>query len=257
MSALKIISWNINGIRAIKQKGLDGFLANYQPDVLGLQEIKISDSARLATDFDFSGWQEYWYSAERPGYSGTATLSRLLPETCSLGVGEPDFDREGRVQTLAFADFYFVNIYFPNAGPELARLSYKEKFNQTVLTYLKKIQKIKPVIVGGDYNVAHRPIDLARPQANEGQAGYTESERRAMDNFHQAGLVDSFRYLHPQTVKYSWWSYRGGARRRNVGWRIDYLLLSQSLLPRLRQAFILDEVLGSDHAPVGIVLADK
>ena len=252
---MKLISWNVNGIRAVIRKGFKDFLTINRPDILCLQEIKISQAAREKEAFDFIGYREYWNPATRPGYSGTAVLLRDdLPEPVRVlsGLGEEKFDSEGRTQILEFADFYLFNCYFPNSQPELARLDYKLEYDQLLLKKAKLLEKNKPVIVCGDYNVAHEEIDLARPKENVGNPGFTNEEREAMTKFLASGFLDSFRYLHPQKIQYSWWSFRAGARARNVGWRIDYFGVSASLAPLLKEAFILDKVEGSDHAPIGL-----
>lgn len=256
---MKIISWNVNGIRAIAKKGLVDFLQSFQPDVLCVQEVKISEQTRLATEFDFAGYREYWYSAKRPGYSGTAIF--VKDEQLGLvkvinGINISEFDDEGRVQTAEFKNFYLVNVYFPNANHELSRLGYKLDFNKALLKYLKKLEQKKPVIVTGDFNVAHQEIDLARPKENVGSPGFTPEERNWMDKFIAAGFVDTFRELNGNKIQYSWWSYRGGARFRNVGWRIDYFCVSDKLKKRLKKAYILDKILGSDHAPVGLEITE-
>lgn len=252
---MKIISWNINGIRAVVKKGFKAFLQEQKPDILCLQEIKISDSARAQTEFDFFGYQEYWHSAKRPGYSGTAILVRegfKNKFSVTNGFGQSKFDDEGRVQTLETTKFYLLNVYFPNANHELTRLGYKLDFNHHLFNYLKKLEKNKPVIIAGDFNVAHQPIDLARPKENEGNPGYTQEERNWMNRFLAAGFLDTFRVLNGEKVQYSWWSFRAGARARNVGWRIDYFCASSKLKKQLKKAYILDKVTGSDHAPVGL-----
>jgi len=254
---LKLMSWNVNGIRAAVKNGFANMLLTERPDILGLQEIKISDSARGKEMFDFPGCEEYWFPAERPGYSGTAILiknEKLKIKNYTAGIGIPEFDTEGRVQTLELEDFYFVNAYFPNSNHELSRLDYKQKFNQAILTYIKNLEKTKPVVVTGDFNVAHKEIDLARPKDNEGNAGFTPEERSDMDKFLAEGLVDTYREKNGDKVQYSWWSYRSYARDRGIGWRIDYFLISEKLKNKVEKAFILDEVTGSDHAPVGISL---
>lgn len=255
---MKIISWNINGIRAVVKKGFKDFLISEKPDILCLQEIKISDAAVLLTEFDFAGYKEYFNSAKRPGYSGTAILIKesLLKNNWPLkkGFGIPKFDDEGRVQTLETADFYLVNVYFPNSNAELSRLDYRIEFNEELLKYLKKLEKKKVVIITGDYNVAHEEIDLARPKENEGSAGFTKEERAWMTKFIKAGFIDTFRELNGQKIQYSWWSFRAGARERNVGWRIDYFCVSAKLKKHLKKAYILDKIIGSDHAPIGLEL---
>jgi len=254
---MKIISWNVNGIRAAINKGLVGFLKSQMPDILCLQEIKISDAARLKVEFDFAGYQEFWNSAQRPGYSGTAILIRdgaAKPMSVKNGFGLPKFDIEGRVQTAEFKDFYLVNTYFPNSNHELTRLGYKLEFNDDLLKYVKKLEKKKSVIITGDFNVAHQEIDLARSKDNIGNAGFTLEERNWMSRFLKAGFIDTFRELNGQKIQYSWWSFRAGARVRNIGWRIDYFCISAKLKKNLKKAYILDKIKGSDHAPVGIEL---
>lgn len=254
MKELTLISWNVNGIRAAVLKGFEDFLKNKKPDILGLQEIKITDEARAKVSFDFSGYQEFWNPAARPGYSGTAILIKdgLEPIKIKYGIGKKEFDEEGRVVTAEFAKFYFVNCYFPNSNHELSRLDYKIKFNREFLKYIKKLEKTKPVITCGDFNVAHQEIDLKNPKENMGGAGFTNEERAGMDKFLAAGLIDTFRLFYPKKIKYSWWTYRFKARERNIGWRLDYFLASKKIKNKLSNAFILDKVMGSDHCPVGI-----
>lgn len=261
-----LLSWNVNGLRAVLKKDFGAWLAKARPDVLGLQETKIADALAKQLDPDsFPGYVFIPHGAKRPGYSGTGLLvkSSLLPEGLSLdvlarpGFGEARFDDEGRVQTLDLSRLqpgfkaYFVNVYFPNANHELSRLSYKTEFNEALLRYLKALEKKQPVIIVGDFNVAHEEIDLARPKENVGNPGFTDEERAWFSKFLQAGFVDSFRALYPKKVQYSWWSFRAGARQRNVGWRIDYLCCSKALHRHIKKAFIADQITGSDHAPVG------
>ena len=247
---MRIISFNVNGIRAIVKKGFVDFLKKSKADFLCLQEIKISHSAREKEQFDFVGYQEFWHPAEKPGYSGTAILVKdgikveLLPSL--------SWDHEGRVLILDIGKYYLVNIYFPNAQDDLRRLSWKMEWNDKLLSYLKKLETKKPLIVCGDFNVAHQEIDLARPKENVGSAGFSPAERAWMDKFLSSGFKDTFRELHPQKIQYSWWSYRAAARARNVGWRIDYFCVSKNILKKIDQAFILDQITGSDHCPVGI-----
>lgn len=260
---MKLISWNVNGIRAIIKKGFHDFLQNEKPDILCLQEIKISHASRKAekdkAGINFPGYLEFWNSAERPGYSGTAILVREDKKVLAVigkkqnvrnGIGVSDFDKEGRVQTLECKDYCLINAYYPNANHELSRLDYKLDFNVCLLKYIKKLEKKKPVIVTGDYNVAHEPIDLARPKENVGNPGFTDEERESMAEFLKAGFIDTFRYLHPKKVQYTWWSYRAGARRKNIGWRIDYFCLSNKLKTKIKKASILDAIEGSDHCPI-------
>jgi len=259
------ISWNVNGWRAVVKKGFADFLKKYQPDVVGLQEIKISSgdvkkfnkkfSAQggPASGWDFADYYEYWHPAERPGYSGTVTFTKLKPLAVSLGFPLAK-DKEGRVQMLEFEKYYFLNCYFPNANHTLSRLSFKEEFNRDFLEYIKRLEHKKPVIACGDFNVAREEIDLARPKENIGHPGFTDEERYWADQFTAHGLVDTFRRWHPEKAQYSWWSYRSLARERDIGWRIDYFFVSRSLFGLVADAFILSGVEGSDHCPVGLTL---
>ncbi len=249
---MKLLSWNVNGIRACVKNGFVDFLKKEKPDLLGLQEIKIDHASRLKAELDFRGYEEYWNPAKRPGYSGTAILAKDKGLNISEGMGITEFDDEGRVITLELKKFYFVNAYFPNSQPELKRLDYKERFNEAMISYLKNLEKKKPVIICGDFNVAREEIDLARPQENRFTAGFTDEERYWGRKFMEAGFVDTFRELNGDKVQYSWWSYRAGARARNVGWRIDYFLVSAKIAKHVKKAFIMDKALGSDHCPVGI-----
>jgi len=239
----------------VAKKGFLDFIKKQKPDILCLQEIKISDIAREQTEFDFAGYEEYWNSAKRPGYSGTAILIKsgtAIFLDIKNGLGIEKFDIEGRVQTLEIKDFYLLNVYFPNSNQELSRLDYKIEFNEALLNYAKKLEKKKPVVITGDFNVAHQEIDLARPKENVGSPGFTPEERDSMDKFLAAGFVDTYRALNGNQIQYSWWSFRAGARARNVGWRIDYFCVSDKLKKHLKKAYILDEQTGSDHAPVGL-----
>lgn len=263
---MRIISWNINGIRACLKKGFIEFLKKNKPDILGVQEIKICKSARTREKIEgiSKNYTEYWNSAKKPGYSGTMSLVKNLSSSAkeeldlkSLkvvsevnGLGVIKFDIEGRVQTIEFDKFYFLNIYFPNANHELSRLDYKEEFNKEFLKYIKKLDKIKPIIACGDFNVAHKEIDLKNHKTNIGNAGFTNIERAWMDKFLKAGFIDAFRHFHPNKTQYTWWSYRFKARARNIGWRIDYFLVSAKIIPYVKDVYVLDDVMGSDHAPV-------
>lgn len=253
---MKILSWNVNGIRAIMKKGFLDFLKKENPDILCLQEIKIDDNARNKEIFDFKNYDEFWNSADRPGYSGTMMLIKnsLLKDVVSKKIYPHD---EGRVQILELKKFFLVNVYFPNSKDDLSRIDYKIKFNNHLLTHIKKLEKKKPVIICGDYNVAHNEIDLARPRENEGSAGFTQEERNWMSKFLKSGFVDTFRELNPKKIQYSWWSFRAGARTRNVGWRIDYFCVSKKFMKNVKHAYILDKILGSDHAPVGIDISNS
>jgi exodeoxyribonuclease-3 len=252
----KLLSWNVNGIRAAVGHGFEAFLKAAKPDILCLQEIKLDDVKREEAKFDFTAYEEYWYPAQRKGYSGTAVLLKegLKPLSQKRGLGVAKFDDEGRVLTLEFAKFFLVNTYFPNSQPELQRLQFKQEFDAAWLKHIKKLEKTKPVVVCGDFNVAHEEIDIARPRDNEGTSGFTKEERGWFGKFIAGGLIDTWRHAHPTKVQYSWWTYRFGARSRNVGWRIDYWLVSAKLIKHVKKAFILDKIKGSDHCPVGIEL---
>lgn len=251
---MKILSWNVNGIRAVIKKGFLDFLKKEKPDFLCLQEIKIHDAARAKEKFEFKNYQEFWNSAKRPGYSGTAVLVREGMGAKALS--KFSWDNEGRVQILDAGKFYLANIYFPNANHELSRLDFKIKFNNKLLKEIKKLEAKKPFIICGDYNVAHEEIDLARPKDNVGNAGFTDEERAWMTKFLRAGFVDTFRHFYPDKIGYSWWSYRFNARANNVGWRIDYFCVSKKLINKIKKAFIMNNIHGSDHCPVGIEIKD-
>lgn len=257
---LSLFSWNVNGMRAILKKNFLEFLDRKRPDVLCLQETKISNGTREKENLEIPGYRCFWNGAERPGYSGTATLIREslfrdgedFAVLFSNGFGSPDFDSEGRIQVFLLAGFYLVNVYFPNAGEGLVRLQYKLDFNDYLLKHLKKMEKKHPVVLCGDFNVAHREIDLARPKQNEGNAGYTPEERAWMDKFLRSGFRDTFRHFYPEEIQYSWWSYRFQARKKNIGWRIDYFCVSEAFIRHAREALILNEIEGSDHCPVAL-----
>jgi exodeoxyribonuclease III len=250
---LKIISWNINGIRAVIKKGFLDFLQKEKPDILCLQEIKIDDSARNKENFDFPNYEEFWNSAERKGYSGTMILIKdsLKKEILSQRIYP---NNEGRVQILELKKFFLINTYFPNANRELSRMPYKMEFNQKLLKHIKKLEKKKPVIITGDFNVAHQEIDLARPKDNIGNAGFTQEERNSFQEYLDSGLIDAFRYFHPQKIQYTWWSYRSGARPKNIGWRIDHFCVSKKFIQKVQDSYIVNEVMGSDHCPIVLKL---
>jgi exodeoxyribonuclease-3 len=249
---VKLISWNVNGLRAVMKKNFFDYLETESPDVLCLQETKCT-----AEDVDQlwpGGYTTHFNSAERKGYSGTAIFTKQRPLDVTDGIGKKEHDQEGRVQTAEFEGYYVVNVYVPNAQNELARLDYRKKWDHTFLAYLKKLDKKKPVLVCGDFNVSHEEIDLARPKANQNNAGFSPDERAGFSRYVAAGFMDTFREFETGGGHYSWWSYRGGARERNVGWRLDYFLASARLRKKLTSAFIRPEVTGSDHCPVGIEL---
>ncbi|OIO08553.1 exodeoxyribonuclease III [Candidatus Falkowbacteria bacterium CG_4_10_14_0_2_um_filter_41_15] len=259
---MKIISWNVNGLRAIIKKGsLVDFLTEYTPDIVCLQEIKISEAKLLKENISLADYTLFGNGAHREGYSGTALIVKnyLVKKIENLdiknGIGIDEFDHEGRIQILELDKWFLLNIYFPNSNHELSRLKYKEKFNAAILKYYQKLDQKKPVIITGDFNVAHEPIDLARPKENEGNAGYTKEERYWMSKFLASDLTDTFRFLNGDKVQYSWWSFRMNARIRNVGWRIDYFLVSSRMKKYLKKAYILDKVKGSDHCPVGLEIS--
>lgn len=253
---MKIISWNVNGIRAVQDKGFAQTLAQLDADCVLLQETKAQDDQVSKALETIDGYYLYTNSAERKGYSGVAILSRQQPLQIVHDMGIAEHDQEGRVIVAEFEKFYLLNVYVPNSGDGLARLDYRQTWDKEFLAYMQKLQSQKPLIACGDFNVAHQAIDIARPKANYNKsAGYTQVEIDGFSNFVNAGLVDSFRYLHPDTVAYSWWSYRANAREKNIGWRIDYVLTSQALIAQIKDAFILPDVTGSDHCPVGIELA--
>ena len=250
---MKIISFNVNGIRAIAQKNFFEDMENHNPDIICLQETKATVDQVKETVKSLFGYEVYANEAARKGYSGTAILTKHTPVRVMYDLQIDEHDQEGRIVCLEFEKFYLVNVYTPNSGGELLRLGYRQTWDAAFLNYLKELEKTKPVLVCGDLNVAHKAIDLARPKENYNKAaGFMQEEIDGMDNYHKAGILDTFRFLNPEQVKYSWWSYRGGAREKNVGWRIDYFLASESLLPKVKESFILNEVHGSDHCPVGI-----
>ncbi|RIJ46735.1 exodeoxyribonuclease III [Maribellus luteus] len=253
---MKIISWNVNGIRAVAQKNFFNDLRLMNPDILCLQETKAQDDQVAETLAGINDYHIYSNSAEKKGYSGTAILSKTEPIAVTRDMGIDDHDQEGRILCLEYEKFYMVTVYVPNSGSELKRLDYRQDWDKAFFDYLKNLEKTKPVVVCGDFNVAHKAVDLARPKQNYNKsAGYMQEEIDGMDRFTQGGLTDTFRHFYPDvTDKYSWWSYRAGARGKNIGWRIDYFLVSESFLPEVKDAFILDQVMGSDHCPVGIEL---
>jgi len=255
---VKLISWNVNGLRAVAKKDFFESFDQMGPDILCLQETKAQDDQVAEVLKSMMGWHFYSNSAEKKGYSGTAIISKQEPISVSKGIGLEEHDNEGRVLTLEYDRFYLVNVYVPNSGSELKRLDYRQDWDKAFFDYLKKLEEKKPVLSCGDFNVAHKEIDLARPKPNYNKsAGFMQEEIDGMDRFTQGGLVDTFRHFHPDEAdKYSWWSYRAGARGKNIGWRIDYFLASETFLPEIKDAFILPEVMGSDHCPVGIVVKD-
>ncbi len=249
-----LMSWNVNGIRACLRKGFLDFLRKYNPDVLALQEIKASEKDIPAEVKNFPGYYKYFYPAKRKGYAGTALFTKVKPAEVRFGIGIEEYDDEGRVITADFGKFYFVNIYFPNAQHGLTRLEFKLKFDEDIHRYLNSLREEKPVVVCGDFNVAHKEIDLANPKQNVKNAGFTPEERAWMDRFIGDGWIDTFRMFVKEGGHYTWWSYRFDARARNIGWRVDYFIVSPELKDKVKNSWILSEVMGSDHAPIALEL---
>ena len=246
---MKLISWNVNGFRACLEKGFADFFAVADADFVCLQETKMQPGQ---AEFSPEGYHQFWYSAEKKGYSGTAIFARKEPISVSYGIGVEEHDHEGRAITLEYDDFYLVNVYTPNAQRELARLSYRMTWEDALRAYLCALDAKKPVIYCGDLNVAHEEIDLKNPKTNHKSAGFSDEERGKFTELLASGFTDTFRKLYPDKVEYSWWSYMMKAREKNVGWRIDYFVVSDRLFPKVKDSFILGEVMGSDHCPVGV-----
>ena len=252
---MKVISFNVNGIRAIVSKNFIQDMQAISPDVICLQETKADAEQVAIAVAGLSGYHVFANAADKKGYSGTAILSKKAPLSIQYDMGIDEHDHEGRIVKAEFDDFYLVCVYVPNSGSELARLPYRQQWDADFLAFLKKCEETKPVVICGDLNVAHQAIDLARPKENYNKAaGYMQEEIDGMNRFVEAGLVDTFRNAHPEQTKYSWWSYRAGAREKNVGWRIDYFLASEAFLNRISDAVIYNDILGSDHCPVGITI---
>lgn len=248
-----IVSWNVNSVRAIMEKDFIASIKKMKPDILCLQETKASENKVQTALLPLNNYLIYCNSAEKKGYSGTALLSKNKPIKIFDFTNEVDEDKEGRIICAEYADFYLVNVYAPNAGQALERLAYKKDWNSRFLAYLKKLEKIKPIIVCGDLNVAHRPIDLKNDKANYNKtAGYTQIEIDGMNTLLNSGFIDSFRYFHPNEVAYTFWSYRFNSRAKNVGWRIDYFLISEKLIHKVKSVGIHPEFYGSDHCPISL-----
>lgn len=249
---MKLISWNVNGIRACVQKGFLDFFKEADADIFCIQETKMQEG-QLA--LELPGYHQYWNYAEKKGYSGTAVFTKEEPISVSYGIGMEEHDKEGRVITLEYPEFYLVTVYTPNSQDGLARLPYRMKWEEDFLSYLKKLEEKKPVVFCGDLNVAAEEIDLKNPKTNRKNAGFSDEEREKFRELKAAGFIDTFRYFYPELEgAYSWWSYRFQARAKNAGWRIDYFLVSQCLQERLKDAVIYKDVMGSDHCPVGLFL---
>lgn len=247
---MKLISWNVNGLRAIYKKNFESIFYEFNADIFCLQETKMQ-AGQLEVELE--GYYTYFNYAERKGYSGTAIFTKIKPKNVTCGIGIEEHDKEGRVITLEFDDFFLVNSYTPNSGRELARLDYRMEWEDAFRNYLKELDKIKPVILCGDLNVAHKEIDLKNPKTNRKSAGFTDEERNKMTLILDNGFTDTFRKLYPDKENaYTWWSYMGHAREKNVGWRIDYFIVSNRFAKNIKDAFIFPEIMGSDHCPVGL-----
>lgn len=251
---MRIASWNVNGIRAISKKGFEKHVKDINADIICFQETKATpEQVKEAVAPIISDYKIVAHSAEKKGYSGTSIFYKKEPLNVTFGLGIKEHDQEGRVITFEYEQFFLITVYTPNSGSELKRLAYRQQWDKDFLNYLKKLEESKPVIVCGDLNVAHKEIDLKNPKPNYNKsAGFMQEEIDGMDNYIKADLIDTFRFLNPDKVKYSWWSYRGGARERNVGWRIDYFLTSKSLAKKLANAEIHNDAMGSDHCAVSI-----
>lgn len=245
---MKFISWNVNGLRAAVNKGFMNFFEEIDADIFAIQETKMQEGQ---LEIILDGYYQYWNSAEKKGYSGTAIFTKQKPINVTYGLGIEEHDKEGRIITLEFEKFYFVDCYTPNSKRELERLDYRMIWEDEVRKYLKKLDEKKPVIYCGDLNVAHKEIDLKNPKTNRKNAGFTDEERNKMTELLKAGFTDSFRYIYPDKENcYSWWSYMGKAREKNVGWRIDYFIVSNSIQTKIKDSLIHPEIMGSDHCPV-------
>ena len=244
---MKLISWNVNGLRACVQKGFLDFFEETDADVFCIQESKLQDGQ---INLELNGYRQYWNYAEKKGYSGTAIFSKKEPISVTYGLGIEEHDHEGRVITLEFENFYLITVYTPNSKSELERLDYRMKWEDDFLSYIKKLEENKPVIFCGDLNVAHNEIDIRNPSTNHFSAGFTDEERNKFTHLLNSGFIDSFRYKYPEKIEYSWWSYRFKAREKNIGWRLDYFVTSKSLKDRIIDSKIHTSILGSDHCPI-------
>lgn len=244
---MKIISWNVAGLRACLNKGFDRFFEEEKADIYCLQETKLLEEQN---PFHPYGYEEYLYPAEKKGYSGTMIYTRIKPISVEYGIGVDEYDQEGRTITLEFDNFYLVNCYVPNSKRELLRLDSRMKFEEIIKKYLNDLRKKKHVIYCGDFNVSHQEIDIKNPNANRRNAGFTDEERQKMTELLETGFIDTFRYFYPEVVKYTWWSYLGHAREKNIGWRLDYFLVNKEFIKKVKDSKILDTVEGSDHCPI-------
>lgn len=253
LARMKLLSWNVNGVRAALGKGLLDWMDASQADVICLQEVKATLGDVHGVNWP-KGYELFWNSAEKKGYSGTALFTRHKPIGVSYGIGSPGHDAEGRAVTMELDDCYVIGVYVPNAQPELVRIGFRQEWDRALLAYARRLEKKKPVLICGDLNVAHEEIDLARPKENIGNPGFSDQERAGFREYLTAGFIDTFREFEKGPGHYSWWTYRAGARERNIGWRIDYFMASASLKPRLKRAWIEHAIMGSDHCPVGLEL---
>lgn len=253
---MKVISWNVNGIRAVAKKGFDTFILEYNPDVLCIQETKAQQEQLDESLLSIGDYHSYFHSAEKKGYSGTAIYSKKKPLSVQYGIGVEEFDCEGRVLTAEYDDVFVISVYVPNAQPGLVRIEYRERFNDALLQFVENLRTEygKDIVICGDLNVAHNEIDLKNPGPNRGNPGFSDEERAKFNELLDAGYIDTFRHFYPEVVKYSWWSYRFSARAKNIGWRIDYVVVNKDAIKRVKSAKIHNEVLGSDHCPVSIEL---
>ncbi|MCD4827308.1 MAG: exodeoxyribonuclease III [Acholeplasmataceae bacterium] len=246
---MKLVNWNVNGFRAVMKKGFESFFKDINADIFSIQETKMQE---LQKEWSFDGYYEYWNDADKKGYAGTAVYTKIKPNEVIYGINGEGYNDEGRVITLSFDEFYFVTCYVPNSKRELLRLEGRMEFEDLMRDYLVKLDQVKPVIYTGDLNVAHMPIDLKHPNSNTRNPGFTDEERNKFSLLLEKGFVDTFRTLYPDTIKYSWWSYMFQSRLKNVGWRIDYYIVSQRLMDKVIDSQILTEIEGSDHCPVSL-----
>lgn len=245
---MKLISWNVNGLRACLKKGFENFFYEINADIFCIQETKMQEGQ--IEEFELKGYKQYWNSAIKKGYSGTAIFTKKEPINVTYGIGKEEHDKEGRIITLEFEKYYLINIYVPNSKRELERLEYRMIWEDEIRQYLLNLNKTKPVIMCGDLNVAHEEIDLKNPKTNRRNAGFTDEERSKMTQLLNSGFIDTYRHIYPEKIEYSWWSYMGGAREKNVGWRIDYFIASNDIEKNIKDAKIHTEIYGSDHCPV-------
>jgi len=246
---MKFYSWNVNGLRSVAKKGFFDFFNQANADIFAIQETKMQPEQK---EFDFKGYHEYWFSANKKGYSGTLIYTKIKPISVTYGINNEKYMDEGRIITLEYENFYFVTVYTPNSQRGLTRLDYRMQFEDDFREYLTKLDIVKPVVLCGDLNVAHKEIDIKNPQANIRNAGFTIEERTKFQELLDNGFIDTFRYLNPSLVKYTWWSYMFDARQKNIGWRIDYFVISERIKDALKDAKIHDDVFGSDHCPISI-----